>query len=116
MVKVKYLIEAVQCSIKSSRMKFTFKRIPTKEQLEEFRNEKKDTKSIQMAHIDAPFPTFMSMGFAYPVPDELVLNFDRVEIAIPYNEEISKKYVSGMVVELNMPESVDDIILANPKS
>lgn len=109
-MRIKYIVETMDLNAKVLKVMIVFKRIPTQEQLEQFRRYKEEqgqkTKIIpkQMA------PGIHMIQMLLNDEEEVELNFNKVKIILPVEEVNKLELKMGMVVELNMPESKEDIL------
>lgn len=111
MVEVKYVCSEMQLSTKQQKVRVEFRRVPTQEQLEKWQARQKDSPSHVSPSIkQSLFGMVAVLEMMGDSDHELELNFDKVIMVLSLQEVLEAKIAIGMLVQLNMPEQVRDII------
>lgn len=113
-MKVNYLVASMQLNPKSLKVGIIFKRVPTQEQLEEFNKEKKEDSKMKLPAPLRNIPGIQVLAMMHEGDGEdMTLNFDQVRMILSVEETNELGLKMGMVVQLDIPETKEDVVIKN---
>ena len=112
---VKYFVETMKVKEKSQSVFVLFKRIPTKQQLDEYRLKMKEPAESKPVNNIAILDVMSIFHSQCEYRDnELELNFNRVQFSLSFEEVAERKIQIGGIVQLDVPEEIQDIMPVEP--
>jgi len=109
-VKINYFVDEIVFSRKAQKVKYIFRRIPTKEQLEKHAAQQKNKPKPK--HEFNLMPHFAMLSYVIEGnEEELEMNFPVVQVIVTLQEATDKDLKIAQVVQLDVPEETKDIVL-----